>query len=124
METYDISQAARFSKLLAEREALLRTTGDRAGEAHEAEPREVVDFKDVAAEQALVTVDEAKTKHAAHDLEEVLVGRRRLDDRSYGYCMDCGEAIDLRRLTAMPAAPLCISCQAVNEHERPTAMRR
>ena len=128
METYDSGLAPRFSQLLAQREvelrAILRATGDLADEAVEAEPREVVDFKDVATEQTLATVDDAKAEHAAQELESVLTARRRLDQRSYGYCLDCREAIDLRRLTALPAAPFCTSCQAIHEHERTLAMRR
>ena len=83
-----------------------------------------MDFKDVAMEQALATVDEAKAGHAVLELEEVLAARRRLADQSFGHCLDCGEAIDLRRLAARPAAALCTTCQAIHEHERPMAMRR
>ncbi len=35
---------------------------------------------------------------------------RRCDDRSYGYCLECDEIINVRRLEFDPAAPLCISC--------------
>ena len=128
MDTYDSSLAPRFSQFLDQREAelrdILRAVGDVSDEAGEAAPRDVVDFKDVATEQALATVDEAKAKQAAEELEQVLAARRRLNERNYGNCLDCGEAIDLRRLTAMPAAPLCTSCQAIHEHERTMAMRR
>lgn len=128
METYDSSLAPRFSQLLAQREAelraLLHATGDFAEAAVEAGPHEVVDFKDVATEQTRATVDETMAQHAEQELEQVLAARRRLDDHSYGNCLDCGEAIDLRRLTSLPAAPFCTACQAIHEHERPLAMRR
>lgn len=36
---------------------------------------------------------------------------RRIDEGSYGVCMECNEAISRARLTAVPAAALCIRCQ-------------
>lgn len=128
MDTYDSSLAPRFSQFLAQREAelraVLRANDHLPDEVSGVELGEVVDFKDVAAEQSLATVAEAKVEHAAHELELVLAARRRLDDCSYGRCLDCSEAIDLRRLTALPATPYCTACQAIHEHERPPAMHR
>ncbi|MEO8021668.1 TraR/DksA family transcriptional regulator [Polaromonas sp.] len=128
METYDSTLMPRFSQLLVQREAdlrsMLQTSGDLPDQMGDAGSHGVMDFKDVAMEQALATVDEAKAGHAVLELEEVLAARRRLADQSFGYCLDCGEAIDLRRLTALPAAALCTACQAIHEHERATAMRR
>jgi DnaK suppressor protein len=126
MESYNNSMAPRFTQLLAQREAelraTLRATGDTAGQALDAEPREVTDFKDVAEEESLAMVDEAKAEHAAQELEQVLAARQRLLDGSYGDCLNCGEAIDLRRLTALPATPFCTACQAAHEreHKAPT----
>ena len=128
MNTYDASMLAHFHQLLARREAelrlLLRSTGDLGSDAPDAEPRDVIDFKELATEQTLATVDDAKAGHAAHELDQLAAARRRLDDHRYGLCLDCGDAIDLRRLEALPATPYCTSCQAVHEHERPQAQRR
>lgn len=128
METYNSSLAAHFSQLIAGREAelraMLRATGDLAEQAAEAQPREVTDFKDMAGEETLASLDEVKAEHATHELEQLLAARRRLIDNSYGNCLDCGEAIDLRRLTALPATPYCTACQAIHEHARQPAVRR
>ena len=128
MDTYDGSLAPRFSLLLAqgdaELHAVLRANDHLPDEASGVDLREVVDFKDVAEEQSRAAVTEAKVEHAAQELELVLAARRRLDDYSYGRCLDCSEAIDLRRLTALPATPYCMACQAIHEHERPPATRR
>jgi DnaK suppressor protein len=35
----------------------------------------------------------------------------RLDDRSYGICLQCEEPISPKRLKAVPWADFCISCQ-------------
>jgi DnaK suppressor protein len=34
----------------------------------------------------------------------------RMNDGTYGTCLDCGEAITLARLRALPTATLCIDC--------------
>jgi DnaK suppressor protein len=35
----------------------------------------------------------------------------RIEDGSYGYCEECGQAIGASRLLARPEARLCIACQ-------------
>lgn len=125
MKTYENSLAPRFRQRLARREgelrALLRTSADPADNDGEAGSHEVMDFKDIATEESLAVVDEAQANHAAAELEQVLAALRRLDDRTYGRCLDCGKDIDLRRLEAMPATPFCTACQSVREQARPAA---
>ncbi|HSV82102.1 MAG TPA: TraR/DksA family transcriptional regulator, partial [Ramlibacter sp.] len=76
---------------------------------------DVSDFKDLATRESEEAVDEVQAEHAAHELEQVLAARRRLQELTYGLCLDCGEPIDLRRLSAMPATPYCASCQSAHE---------
>jgi DnaK suppressor protein len=50
------------------------------------------------------------------DRESMLVRRlrsaiERIDDGSYGLCLECEERISSKRLKAIPWAELCISCQ-------------
>jgi DnaK suppressor protein len=42
---------------------------------------------------------------------------RRIEHGTYGCCQGCGELMSLRRLTALPMAPLCGSCQRADEAE-------
>jgi DnaK suppressor protein len=121
MKTFDVSLTQQFDQLLSVRERKLRAVLD----AHErlrcataAEQEDVTDFKDLASEQSLARVDEAEAQRAALELEQVLAARRRLHDHSYGRCPDCGDAIDLRRLAAMPASVFCTACQALREAAR------
>lgn len=37
---------------------------------------------------------------------------QRLGDGTYGLCLQCGEAIALRRLEALPWAERCVRCEA------------
>jgi DnaK suppressor protein len=126
MDTYDRSLAPRFAQLLAKREAelraILRATGDLAEHTSDVSNGEVVDFKDMAIEESQAVVEQAKAGQAAEELEQMIAARRRLQDGSYGECLDCGEEIDLRRLMALPATPYCTACQVI--HERPLLARR
>jgi len=35
----------------------------------------------------------------------------RIDDGSYGLCLQCGQPISAKRLAALPWVALCIGCQ-------------
>ncbi len=119
MKTYDDSMARQFGELLDQLEAQLRAsvqgrqqmdTADADATAHE-----VADQKDLASRDAESLVQQAQLDHAAAELQQVQAARHRLDLKEYGHCLDCGEAIDLRRLTALPAARHCAQCQARHE---------
>ncbi len=48
-------------------------------------------------------------------LDEVLAALERIDDGTYGDCLDCGNQIPFARLEVMPAARYCVSCQQRHE---------
>ena len=104
-----------FSQLLARREAELRALVRDDLAAGTPSRQDVTDFKDVAAEQTAADVEGVQAEHAAIELEQVLAARRRLQDHTYGLCLQCGELIDQRRLEALPATPYCTACQAAHE---------
>lgn len=105
---------ARIDKLLQRREDDLRAV--IAAETHAAtqehDRAEVADFKDAAHEDARAMLEDALAARAVKELEDLAGARRRLADGTYGTCLSCGEAIDERRLHAMPAARYCTECQA------------
>lgn len=128
MQTYDPSQSTRFGQILARRARELRTalgSAHPATDAGSAAPwREVLDFKDMAAQDSWASLAEVTAAQAARELALVLAAQRRLQDRDYGLCLDCGEPIDLRRLLALPATPNCIACQDRQEQRRATTTYR
>jgi len=108
---------------LRQRQSELRTLLQAANDAAvAAAPPDVLDFKDVAAEDTRAHVDEVAHAHAAEELDRIAAALRRVDAGTYGQCEDCGEGIDERRLRALPATPYCTACQAI--HERPGQQRR
>jgi DnaK suppressor protein len=111
-----------LAERLHQRQAELRELLQHATEAVPDQPPEVQDFKDVAAEDARAAIDEVAYAHAAEELSQVVAALRRMDEGSYGDCVDCGEHIDERRLRALPATPFCTACQTI--HERPATPRR
>lgn len=102
----------------AELEAVLRWTGVSVQPESQ---HEVLDFKDLAAEDRQALLDTVTLAHAAEELEQVREAQRRLRDGSYGTCQDCGEPIAAARLRALPATPYCTHCQALRE--RPALAR-
>ncbi|MGJ5819914.1 TraR/DksA family transcriptional regulator [Paludibaculum fermentans] len=68
---------------------------------------------------------------AVHTLEAASVGIRairaalqRMDDGTFGICLECDDEISLKRLTALPAASLCIECQEAADSGREARPRR
>jgi DnaK suppressor protein len=42
---------------------------------------------------------------------------QKIDDRTFGVCEECGEAIDVARLRLRPVTELCIRCKTRQERE-------
>src|SRR5215470_7722958 len=66
-----------------------------------------------AAEVALTALDE----QGRREMAAIQAALARIDAGTYGICETCGETISVARLTAMPMARLCISCQERLEHQ-------
>ncbi len=118
------SVTTQAAALLAARQAELRTllqTAARTAVGAADESHDVQDFKDVAAGETQAQLEDVTTAHATQELTAIAEALRRIEDGSYGQCLDCGERIDERRLLAMPASTLCTACQSI--HERPAGRR-
>jgi DnaK suppressor protein len=57
-------------------------------------------------------------EHETAELAELDAALLRLDEGTYGVCIDCAGAIPEARLKALPAAPRCMACQEKTEHLR------
>jgi RNA polymerase-binding transcription factor len=55
---------------------------------------------------------EAILHSARSQRDEVLAALARVDDSTYGQCVDCGHEIPEGRLDARPDAARCVGCQA------------
>ena len=78
-------------------------------EAHLREPGDA-DWQEQATQrendEVLERLDESETA----EMERIRVALGRIEDGTYGECQRCGEAIDPKRLEAMPVTGVCIAC--------------
>lgn len=57
--------------------------------------------------QAMAKASEARR---AQELRRIDAALNRLEQGEYGYCVECGEAIEEKRLKIDPPAPRCAAC--------------
>ena len=50
------------------------------------------------------------SRRRADEMRRIEAALARIEDGEFGYCLECGEEIAMRRLELDPAAPLCIDC--------------
>ena len=62
-------------------------------------------------------IEFALGEHETAELNAIDAALKRLDDGSYGLCLECGIHIPPARLQAAPAAMRCLACQAQAEHK-------
>jgi len=72
---------------------------------------EVHDWKDDAFAEALKNTQSTEIAHLQTDLAAVRAALQRIEDGTYGDCVDCGREIGRERLQVQPAAPRCLACQ-------------
>jgi DnaK suppressor protein len=84
---------------------------------------DVNDLEDQASKRERTTLQDAEVQRDYNELADVRAALARLNDGSYGTCIDCTQPIDLQRLVVMPAAARCMVCQTQFElHAIPPAM--
>jgi RNA polymerase-binding protein DksA len=116
MTALDEPQRQQLRARLAQRQAeLLRELGqfqrDRLDVAAQESAHEVVDQAEVAERREREDVGEAEATRDHDELVAVRAALARMDDGSYGECIDCGVDIGFARLSAQPAAARCLPCQ-------------
>jgi DnaK suppressor protein len=60
----------------------------------------------------------ASVQTAEAQRAQVLAALARIDDGSYGRCVDCGNPVPDARLEARPATPRCVPCQSKRDRRR------
>jgi DnaK suppressor protein len=81
---------------------------------HHAEP-DVADQASIEEENALELRTRDRERKLLRKVEEAIA---RIDDGSYGYCEETGEAIGIPRLLARPTATLTIEAQSRREQKQ------
>ena len=70
---------------------------------------------DAMQQQAMVSA--AHQRDQKH-LIAVRKALKRIKDDDYGFCLECGEDINLKRLDVAPETELCLDCQSLQEQRQ------
>lgn len=108
----DQSQIEEFRRLLEERQQELEalsdmSAGSRAAVTLDQSSVGRVSRIDAIQQQAMALVTE---RNRERDLQRIKAALVRIDQGEFGYCIDCGEDIAIKRLQFDPAVPQCVDC--------------
>ncbi len=113
----------KFSKfratLMAQRQQLVADLRAKAAANSEALGDRSKLAEDEALAEEATELELAMAIHENAELRDIDAALARIDDGSYGSCVDCDSAISQARLTAYPTAKRCLECQ--QERERALA---
>lgn len=105
--------------LLKKKESILKEAKQEIAKYISGETRQLVDTAIDEGDWAVVDISEDINlrrldahRKTLRDIDEVL---RKMTEGTYGICEECGEEISEKRLTVIPTASLCITCQEIKE---------
>jgi len=102
------NELKKFKKILEEKKAELeRVVRNREGIAIE-KSADAIDEVQHAAERELAI---RNLDRESQLLRLVRLALRRIEEGTYGTCLECDEPISMKRLQAVPWAPYCLKCQ-------------
>ena len=109
-------------RLTKREQDLTRRIAQFNGEAREANVTEVEDTSDEATSSAgtAAALEESTMLSAA--LRQVQDALQRIENGTYGRCVDCGRSIEPARLEAVPWAPYCLSDQEKHDRQEGTTV--
>lgn len=109
-------------KLLAERDRILHELGritEAINESAEEQEAAKQSYSNHLADIGTDFMEKEKNYYYADQegqyLKAIEMALERLERGEYGQCMECGDLISEKRLEAVPAAELCISCKDKKE---------
>jgi len=112
----DEDRTSEFRGLLREaRQQLLRTVVVTDGELASLSDREPGSLVEDSARGTMADLLARLEGRERHELDEIQAAQARLETGSFGVCEDCGGAIPLPRLRAVPWARHCLGCQLKDE---------
>ena len=113
----DAKLLAKYRKLLLEeKQRIINNSKNALKNELALSPDDLPDETDLAASeinQNLVFKLRERERQLLSKIDEAL---SRMDEGSFGTCMDCEEPIEPKRLEARPVSTLCISCKEKQEH--------
>ena len=109
---------AKYRKLLLEeKQRIINNSKNALKNELALSPDDLPDETDLAASevnQNLVFKLRDRERQLLAKIDEAM---ERIEDGTFGTCMDCEEPIEIRRLEARPVSTLCIACKERQEHK-------
>jgi RNA polymerase-binding transcription factor len=109
------TQLNTFRNILEARQAELRPSMRRRDDIAVERASDILDEVQLAAEREFATRSLERAERLSRDLRAALA---RIDEGTYGTCVNCEEEIGMKRLNALPWTPLCIRCQELSDNDR------
>jgi len=75
------------------------------------------DFAEQAVEQENAEVLQSLGREAESEIQKINRALIRMDEGTFGYCVDCGEPIAPERLQARPYSSRCLECASQHEQD-------
>ena len=114
----DAKSVAKFKKvLLEEKQRVMNNSKNAVKTELSVSTDDLPDETDLAASeinQNLVFKLRDRERILLQKIDEALM---RMEEGTYGACLDCEEPIETRRLEARPVSELCIACKQRQEHK-------
>jgi DnaK suppressor protein len=105
-------------KLVLKKQEILETFTKNKSYGMEADGEPSQDIADKAANSYTKEFLFSLSNSERQLLQQVDEALSRIAERRYGVCVSCEDAMNLKRLQAVPWASLCISCQEKQELEQ------
>jgi DnaK suppressor protein len=105
-------------RLLARERELIDDIARFENEARESRAAEVEDPIDQVTSSENKAASFQEGTLAAETLKQVRDALQRIEDGSYGRCIDCGRPIEPARLEAVPWTPYCLADQQKHDREQ------
>jgi DnaK suppressor protein len=119
MSNLSRDQLSQLKQMLDKRYKLLRADLDEELNAKDEHTRmaaeEVPDPADSSFANLVVDLDNAAITRDVYERRAIEAAYARMDDGSYGTCIDCDTEIPFERLKVQPIAERCAPCQEVYE---------
>jgi DnaK suppressor protein len=103
------------SRLWAARRKLVRTIRMTDDELATLEPRAPGALREDAPTELAAAVLSQLGGREKRELDEIIAAQARLRGGTFGVCEECGRAIPVSRLCAVPAARRCVDCEERHE---------
>ena len=118
-EKYMCAKHKKFftEKLLEWRKEIIKSNNESAALSNLDDNSASADIIDQASSYTEKTVEMRASNRRRKLVNKIDSALRRLKDDTYGYCVETGEPIGLKRLMARPVATLCIAAQEKHEKD-------